>query len=529
MTSFAQAGVALCCGLALACTDESIVPIVPDADAGWEALADWDAIPVLGSSRHAVISSYERPDRAPFPLIQPGNKDFNNFVAVCGERPETLFQNSDGAACAPGIEGYVIAEAAGPGFVSRFHMTAGAIEGTHLERGFVDETIRIYVDSLDAPAYEGRVADLGTEFGAPFSPPIAAQYGPAVVSYLPISYASRLLVVLDQLRPNALHYYQFDTQSVARTERFDAGVLAGKVARLRWDSPEQFRKDDRNTLWVDERRAVPAAGTEQFLEREGSGTLRMLRLSVPNARAASDLRLRVTWDDERVPAVDVPLDSLFGIRQSQAPFQTLGMSVRVTEELELTLWLPMPHTSRAAIELANSGTEERSVRVRAEGIAGVPRADWGRLHAFPNTSREPLPEGSKHLVANARGRGKYVGTLLLARGRSDAGGAFPDPMNFLEGDDIAIVDGERHQGTGTEDYFNGAFYFPTGPFESPLAALIAQSIDAAESSAAVTMLRWHLLSDATSFQDSFWLQFEYGPDRPQTLIEYDSVAFYYSK
>jgi hypothetical protein len=41
------------------------------------------------------------------------------------------------------------------------------------------------------------------------------------------------------------------------------------------------------------------------------------------------------------------------------------------------------------------------------------------------------------------------------------------------------------------------------------------------------MLRWHILSDARSFQDSFRLEFEYGPDKPQTLIEYDSVAFYY--
>jgi hypothetical protein len=116
---------------------------------------------------------------------------------------------------------------------------------------------------------------------------------------------------------------------------------------------------------------------------------------------------------------------------------------------------------------------------------------------------------------------------MALRGRADASGAFPDPMNFLEGDDVAIVDGVRHQGTGTEDYFNGAFYFPNGPFDSPFAALIAQSIDTATSSAAVTMLRWHILSDARSFRDSFRLEFEYGPDKPQTLIEYHSIAFYY--
>jgi hypothetical protein len=529
--SFERLGLALCCGFALSCADRDNPAgevMASSRDAGWAALVDWDAIPVLASNRYTVLSSREREGAAPVPLLAPGNRDFNNFVAVCGDRPETLFQSSDGAPCEPGIEGYVIASATGPGFASRFHMTAGEIVANALERGFVDETIRIYVDSLDAPAYAGRVADLGNEIAVPFSTPIAGQYGPAVVSYLPISYASRLLVVLDQLRsPNTLYYFQIDTQSVERTEKFDPADLSGRVAKLRWEVPGEFQRDDRNVVWVNERRTMRGAGSERFLEREGAGTLRALRLTIPDAATASDLRVRVTWDGAQAPAVDVPLDALFGIRQAARSFETLGMSVRVTDELELTLRLPMPHAARAVIDVVNAGAQERSVDVRVEGIPGVPSADWGRFHAFSSNSKEPVPPGSKHLVLDVRGRGKYVGTLMASRGRADSSSAFADPMNFLEGDDTSVIDGVRNQGTGTEDYFNGAFYFPNGPFDSAFAALIAQSIDQPTSSAALTMLRWHILSDARSFQDSFRLEFEYGPDKPQTLIEYDSVAFYY--
>ncbi len=527
--SFKRPGMVLCCGFALACSDGEgrAEPMTPEGDTGWAALVDWDGVPVLGSHRYSVLASNERHDSMPWPLIEPGNKDFNNFVSVCGDRLEMLFQHSDGASCDQGIEGYVIASASGPGFVSRFHMTSGVIEGTALQRGFVDETIRIYVDTLDAPAYSGKVLDLGTEFGAPFAPPVAGHYGPAVVSYLPISYESKLLVVIDQLRPNGLYYHQFDTQSVDRTAAFDAAVLSGRVAELRWDAPEQFRRDDRNTLWVDERRTLPVAGSTRFLERQGAGTLRMLRLTVPDAGTASDLRLRITWDDAQVPSVDVLLDSLFGMRQSAQPFETLGMSVRMADEIEATLWLPMPYATRALIDIVNTGAQQRSVQVRAEGISDAPPADWGHFHAFSSNSKEPQPQGSKHLILDVQGLGKYVGTLMASRGRAHSAGAFPDPMNFLEGDDISIIDGVLEQGTGTEDYFNGAFYFPTGPFDSPLAALVSQSIDQATSSAAVTMLRWHILSDAVSFQDSFRLEFEYGPDKPETLIEYDSVALYY--
>jgi len=132
--SFKRPGMVLCCGFALACSDGEgrAEPMTPEGDTGWAALVDWDGVPVLGSHRYSVLASNERHDSMPWPLIEPGNKDFNNFVSVCGDRLEMLFQHSDGASCDQGIEGYVIASASGPGFVSRFHMTSGVIEGTAL-------------------------------------------------------------------------------------------------------------------------------------------------------------------------------------------------------------------------------------------------------------------------------------------------------------------------------------------------------------------------------------------------------------
>jgi hypothetical protein len=41
------------------------------------------------------------------------------------------------------------------------------------------------------------------------------------------------------------------------------------------------------------------------------------------------------------------------------------------------------------------------------------------------------------------------------------------------------------------------------------------------------MLRWNVLTNAIPFRDSFRLDFEYGARKPETAINYSSVAFYY--
>jgi hypothetical protein len=44
----------------------------------------------------------------------------------------------------------------------------------------------------------------------------------------------------------------------------------------------------------------------------------------------------------------------------------------------------------------------------------------------------------------------------------------PDPLNFLEGDEVLEVDGIVSRGIGAEDYFGGGWYFLDGAFSSPL-------------------------------------------------------------
>jgi hypothetical protein len=103
-------------------------------------------------------------------------------------------------------------------------------------------------------------------------------------------------------------------------------------------------------------------------------------------------------------------------------------------------------------------------------------------------------------------------------------------MEFLEGNEIGIADGERAlNGTGTEDYFNGAFFFDEGPRSTPFAQVwaITPHIVGNSDHASVSACRWHILGDAIDFDSAFDLRLEIGPGNPSLLDAYRSVAYLY--
>jgi hypothetical protein len=504
------------------------------SDAGWAALMDWDALPVLGQSRSAQSSSRERDGAATTPGLEPGNKDFNNFMAICGQRPQVVAGGSDGAECDPGIEGYVIASADdGPGFVSRLFMGAGNLNGhldpSYLTTGFTVETIRIYVDDLSEPAFEGPVAELLDGSRAPFVPPLTREQSGSLVSYLPISYRSKMRIVLDHLRTDGeTYYYQVDRRSVAATSAFDPRALAKALPDGVAELQAKASGMSRTTSWTDDDMTVPAGEAVALLDRDGPGAIRRFELTA-DVDALDDLVLQASWDDAELD-VDAPLSDLFACKAGAASFDTLPMAVHVDgSQAVLTLTLPMPFASRAVVSVHNGGRRERAVHARVQGVGAVPGATWGYLHAVRNDRRMPA-DGERYQVIDVAGRGKYVGAAVRFAGHAYPATLIPDPFNFLEGDDTAVADGEAvRQGTGTEESFDGGWYFRSGPFSAPFSAVVSVGPGASADSGQITAVRWQVLTAAIDFQHSFDLSYEYGADVPSTVNEYTSVAFYYLK
>ena len=505
------------------------------SQAGWAALTNWAALPTLGATSARMFSTHERGVGAEFPLIDPGNKDFNSFLAVCGDQPSLVGQQNEASvSCEPGQVGYLIAADDGPGYVSRILLARGISNPSSsvlVDLRPMNERIRIYIDGGQTPVFDGLWSEWSEAQNTPFVAPLTGWTSGGTISYLPISYSRQLRVFVDELTASSsltLYYAQVNTHRVTATQPFDAAQLAAPEARAELDAllAQPVAAGD---SWLD-REVELAAGASTVWTRDQPGTLARieLQLDAATARAAlDDITLRLTWDGSR--ALDLPLALLFGARHTLAPFNTLPLSVEVSDNtVQLRLSLPMPFAQNATVELSSATETPHKLRVQLYGSDELPRGEWGRLHARLSMHSDPQP-GERFQAAALSGRGKFLGTLMYMRGKADASRSpRADELGFLEGDEQLEIDGQvASLGTGTDNYFNGGFFFKDGPYNAPFSAVSQLTVDEEQGTSETTMVRWTLLSDAIDFQNQLALSFELGADRPATVRDYAAVSFYY--
>jgi len=521
----------------------SAPPLSDMPDAGLRTLGDWAALPGLRGNRYEQFSSYNRA-ASTLPL-ESGGKDFNNFIARAGAGLRLLLEYLDGAD-PDGREqgGYLLAAADdGPGYVSRMFCTRFSVGD--LFRGpdfftagnlgrFDGEVLRVFADDLDQPAFVIPLADLGQT--DPFAAPLAGYGVSAVTSYTPISFAQSLRIWLDGACPFSGYFYHVDVQRTAEpTRAFSARLAEDPDYATAAGLLESFGQNPNTgaALVIDDQVfETPAGKTLDILDDQGGGTIGLLQFvfEAPSQPALRDLRLQIVFDQAATPAVDVPLDAFFGCREQLAPFRTLPMRVQYDGlELDAACYLPMPFRQRARITLRNDGQDPLTLRASVGIDRALPAEPWGYLHARSYAAEGPQPPGSQFEVLNVTGRGRYVGTFLFAAGNGDpCPGELRAALNILEGNETGIIDGEvRIRGTGTEDYYNGGFYFADGPFDHPFATVNFVQGGFGPEPGVVSCCRWHVLSDAIDFQTSFVLRFQYASDNPALVVRYATTAYYY--
>lgn len=252
-----------------------------------------------------------------------------------------------------------------------------------------------------------------------------------------------------------------------------------------------------------------------LLDVEGPGVVRRLWITV-SSRDPHYLRrisLRMYWDEEAAPSVDVPLGDFFGNGFTKTHYTALPMGV---SSGGFYCYLPMPFRKRARI-VALNGTRDVvdafyfNASVESGIDLPVPLATF---HARWN--RDPRTTSLRpHTILEAVGAGHLVGISMNAEG-------YDDSYGFLEGDESFWVDGAfRGQGTGTEDYFNGGWYFQDGAFAAPYHGVVFMDPGRGR----VAAYRWHLL-DPVRFRDSIRVELEHGHAN-QAVTDMATVAFWY--
>lgn len=267
-------------------------------------------------------------------------------------------------------------------------------------------------------------------------------------------------------------------------------------------------------------RSVPG-GAVLLGGRGGPDLLQTLRLKAAPA-LWERLRLRLVFDGET--RVDLPLADFFAVGRG-GPVPTRTVLLGLGEDGFLYSHFPMPFFAGAEVSLVDTalpGTAPAEVEVSLRFRGAPPPGDAGLFGASRHVSRA-TPVGRDIPLLSLAGRGKWVGLF------AELGSVGTAVREYLEGDERVYLDGApdpAHYGTGTEDFFNGGFYFDRGPFRHPLFGSPYHEVTPAGED--VTAMMRLMLTDAVPFASSLAAGLEGGPTQNLSL-KARTVAYFYSR
>lgn len=205
--------------------------------------------------------------------------------------------------------------------------------------------------------------------------------------------------------------------------------------------------------------------------------------------------MRIYWDDEKEPSVEVPVGDFFGMGWGKyAPLQSLAICVNPGSAFN-SYW-PMPFHKQARITMENLDDRPMSVYYQIDYTLGEVPRDAAYFHAqFRRVN--PLPYKEVYTIVDGiAGKGQYVGTYMAYGTKSNGWWGEGEIKFYIDGDkDFPTI-----AGTGTEDYFNGSYDFENQvshqyeTFTSPYSGLaqVIKPDGLYVSQQRFGMYRWHI-------------------------------------
>lgn len=203
--------------------------------------------------------------------------------------------------------------------------------------------------------------------------------------------------------------------------------------------------------------------------------------------------LRIYWDGSEEPSVEVPACDFFAAADYTNAQLVNSLAVCVNPKRAFNCYWQMPFRKGFKITLENLFNEDVVVYYQIDYKVGKIPEDSAYFHAQFNRTN-PLPYKQVYTILDGvKGKGHYVGTYMYW-GVNNNGW-------WGEGEIKFYMDGDKEFpticGTGTEDYFCGAWNFDIGgkftPFSSPYSGMwISPTDEAYKSNRRFSLYRWHL-------------------------------------
>lgn len=214
---------------------------------------------------------------------------------------------------------------------------------------------------------------------------------------------------------------------------------------------------------------LPAGAEVDLAHVAGPGSIKHIWLTTTGSWR--EMVLRMCWDASELPAVEVPLGDFFCNGWDRfSPVSSLP--VVVAPYRALNCYWEMPFRQEARVSVENLGCAPAIVYYQVDyAEREVPR-DAGYFHAYWRRENPLTEAGTFEVLGEVHGPGLYCGTYL-AVGVNSPGWWGEGELKFYIDDDDEFP---TICGTGTEDYFGGAWNFDvvgTGytPFSAPFVGL----------------------------------------------------------
>lgn len=289
-------------------------------------------------------------------------------------------------------------------------------------------------------------------------------------------------------------------------------------------------------------RTVAPGATETVLDVDGPGTIAHIWFTIADNEPYNLKRivLRMYWDGETDASVETPIGDFFGLGLGEYHTWQSEM-LSVGNDKSLNCFFPMPFAHHARITVTNEGKQPilalyynidyrtyshplppGTLYFHAEYRQAQPNRGWTnnwKTNGDPLVNDKTNPDGNGNYVwMEAKGHGQYVGVTMSVLQNQD--------MWWGEGDDMFFIDGSKTPqivGTGTEDYFLGAWDFGGHPFSYQLygAPVVGPELAGGRSS----VYRFHL-AQPIPFTRSFKATIEHGNANHRSDNFY-SVAYWY--
>ncbi|MEW5717377.1 MAG: glycoside hydrolase family 172 protein [Chloroflexota bacterium] len=461
---------------------------------GLDALLQFDRLPYLKADVQAGgQSSYDRTG---------GNEDSNHF----------LYTDAFGD--------QVLLDLNGPGTVYRLWVT-----------GFAnDARIKFYFDGETTPRVNMLLRDLFAGTNPPFLTPLVGNNrvsSGGFFSYVPMPFQQNIKITVAGV--GGLFYYNIGYHVYSPETSVTTWTTAqdNTTAREMWNRAGQDPKRDDDNTTSSGAIDLAAGAAQTLFDVAGPRAIASLKLRVLDARTehavATDILnnvwLRIYWDDETHPSVFAPLGAFFALGHFGF-YPTRSLAIGIDESDNLYVYFPMPFEKRAVVQLVN----QRSVRT--DNIVyeiqhksfGDSFRDVGYFKTRYSFQSAIAGDGKDIVILDATGAGHLVGVVLSLQGKMN--------FDFLEGDERIFIDGNSTpalHGTGTEDFFNGGWYFENGPFTLPMHGSTFQATQNGYGKTAAYRL---FLQDAIPFRRRIKVNLEHGGANDADA-EVWSLAFFY--